>query len=399
MPRIAALIVAAGRGHRFGAEIPKQYCPIEGRMMLHHTILCFARHQSIDTIRVVIHPDDRQLYDQATAELGSASEKLGPPINGGSSRQDSVRLGLVDLASDPPESVLIHDAARPLVDVDTISKVIEATDIGMGAIAARAVSDSIARVQEGLIEETVDRSQLWAAQTPQGFRYSDILAAHQTAANSNQNHTDDAAVARAAGLRVTIVEGNSENFKVTTATDLDRAAVALGEATMQTRVGFGIDVHAFDKSPGGPDHKNNVNVILCGVAIPHPYELAGHSDADVGLHAATDAILGALGAGDIGDHFPPTDPQWKGTASHIFLEHAVALAQKAGLDLIHLDITLICEAPKIGPHRTAMTARLAEICGVAPTQISVKATTTERLGFTGRGEGIAAQAVATVGPT
>ena len=384
MTNVAALIVAAGRGHRFGGELPKQYADLAGAPVLRHTIAGFASHTDIDTVSVVIHPDDYPLYAAAAAGF-----ELAAPVDGGATRQLSVRAGLEaltgDLPNQRPDYVLIHDAARPLVDADTISRIVAALGSSAGAIAALPVVDTIARVQDGSIAGPVDRTDLWAAQTPQGFHFDVILAAHR-AAGDTQDLTDDASVARAAGVNVAVVAGTAENFKITTGTDLSRAAALLGSGT--TRVGMGYDVHKFSG--------NGDAVILCGVKIEHNSALAGHSDADVALHAITDAVLGAIGAGDIGDHFPPSDDRWAGAPSDLFLTHAIDLVGTKNGRVVHLDLTLICEAPKIGPHRRAMVENLARIAGLDATQVSVKATTTEGLGFTGRGEGIAAQAVATL---
>jgi 2-C-methyl-D-erythritol 4-phosphate cytidylyltransferase/2-C-methyl-D-erythritol 2,4-cyclodiphosphate synthase len=296
-----------------------------------------------------------------------------------------VRLGLESLAAAPPARVLIHDAARPFVDRGTIDRVLAALDDAPGAIPALPVKDTVKRGLSGRVAETLDRTALWRAQTPQGFDYAAIFAAHRAAQGSELS--DDAAVAERAGLAVRLVAGSEANFKVTTAEDLEQAERLLLARHGDVRTGQGFDVHAF--GPG--DH-----VWLCGVKVAHEGGLVGHSDADVGLHALTDAILGALGAGDIGQHFPPSDPKWRGAPSHLFLSHAGALVASAGGRIAHLDVTLICERPKIGPHRDAMVARIAEILGLERGRISVKATTTEGLGFTGRGEGIAAQAVATI---
>ncbi|MCZ6763496.1 MAG: 2-C-methyl-D-erythritol 4-phosphate cytidylyltransferase, partial [Alphaproteobacteria bacterium] len=294
MTQTTALIVAAGRGSRFRGEVPKQYVALAGEPVLRHTVRAFKDHGAVASVRVVIHPDDRSHYDAAAVGLG-----LDPPVEGGASRQESVRLGLESLAGDPPDYILVHDAARPLVDHGTISRVIDALELGPGAIAALPLGDSIARVADGFIQEPVDRDGLWAAQTPQGFRYAELLAAHRAAADGVQPYTDDAAVARAAGLAVAVVEGTPNNIKVTTADDLDRAAALLSQAVGVPRVGFGFDVHKFADPEPAVDA-----VLLCGVPVPHDRGLAGHSDADVGLHAITDAVLGAIGAGDIGDHFP-----------------------------------------------------------------------------------------------
>jgi len=384
MTKTVALVVAAGRGRRFGGPLPKQYADLAGRPVLGHALARLTAHPRIDRVQAVIHPDDRALYDRAAAGL-----ELAEPTAGGPSRNDSVRLGLESLAPSAPETVLIHDGARPFVGAAVIDRVLDALDTSAGAIAALPVTDTLKRGADGRIAGTLDRAGLWRAQTPQGFRFADILAAHQTFAGPEL--TDDAAVAERAGLAVALVDGAPENIKVTTPDDLARAErwLAGGLAGMQeTRVGQGFDVHRF-----GPGDR----VMLCGVAVPHEAGLLGHSDADVGLHALTDAILGALGAGDIGQHFPPSDARWKDAESDVFLRHAGGLVAEAGGSIRHLDVTLICERPKIGPHRAAMVARIAELLGIAAGRVSVKATTTEGLGFTGRGEGIAAQATATLG--
>jgi 2-C-methyl-D-erythritol 4-phosphate cytidylyltransferase/2-C-methyl-D-erythritol 2,4-cyclodiphosphate synthase len=374
-----AIVVAAGRGSRLGGDLPKQYREIGGRTLLARSAGAFVDHPEIAGVRVVIHPDDRMHYDAATAGLD-----LLPPVPGGSSRQESVYFGLRSLAQAAPDSVLIHDGARPFIAAETISAVIGALDTSPGAIAAVPVVDTLKRARAGTIAGTVEREGLWRAQTPQGFRYDAILAAHTAAAG--EALTDDAAVAERAGIAVALVESAEENFKVTTEDDLDRARRLLGGGG-DIRTGMGFDVHRF--GPG--DH-----VWLCGIAVPHDHGLIGHSDADAGLHALTDAILGAISEGDIGRHFPPGDPQWKDAPSALFLARAGELVGEHQGDILGLDLTLICEAPRIGPHVAAMTARVAEILDLAPGRVSVKATTTERLGFTGRGEGIAAQAVATV---
>ena len=375
-----AVIVAAGRGQRYGADLPKQYLSLAGRSLLQRSASAFSGHPSVDGVRVVIHPDDRALYDHAVAGLA-----LLEPTAGGDSRQDSVRLGLISLEELKPERVLIHDAARPAVGADLIDRVLAALDGAPGAIPALAVNDTLKRAGgDGLIAETVERAGLWRAQTPQGFRYGDILDAHRAA--EGRALTDDAAVAEAAGLAVALVAGDEGNLKVTSEGDLARLAAMIGGA-LESRTGMGFDVHAF--GPG--DH-----VMLCGVRLAHERGLVGHSDADVGLHALVDAVLGALGAGDIGDHFPPGDSQWSGADSVLFAEHARGLVAAAGGVISHLDVTLACEQPRIGPHRAAMVSRLAEAFGVERGRVNVKATTTERLGFLGRGEGIAALAVATL---
>jgi len=380
MTSCVALVVAAGRSTRLGAALPKQYLPLAGKPLLRYSLETLARHPAIGHVRVVFNPDDHAHYDVASRGLD-----LLPPVAGGAARQDSVRLGLESLDSLAAEHVLIHDGARPFLDTGTIDRVLAALDQAPGAIPALPLRDTVKRGADGIVTDTVDRSSLWRAQTPQGFHYRPILAAHRAAAGSDLS--DDAAVAERAGLAVRLVAGSEENFKVTTGDDLLQAERLLAARQGDIRTGQGFDVHAF--GPG--DH-----VWLCGVKLPHGQGLIGHSDADVGLHALTDAILGALGAGDIGVHFPPGDAKWRGAPSHLFLRHAADLVAAAGGSIAHVDVTLICERPKIGPHRDAMVTRMAEILAIETRRVSVKATTTEKLGFTGRGEGIAGQAVATL---
>jgi 2-C-methyl-D-erythritol 4-phosphate cytidylyltransferase/2-C-methyl-D-erythritol 2,4-cyclodiphosphate synthase len=377
MTSCVALVVAAGRGTRLGAPLPKQYLPLAGKPLLRYSLETLARHPGIGHVRVVFNPDDGEHYEAASRGLD-----LLPPVPGGAARQDSVRLGLESLDILNTERVLIHDGARPFLDTGTIDRVLAALDQAPGAIPALPLRDTVKRGADGIVMDTVDRASLWRAQTPQGFHYRPILAAHRAAAGSDLS--DDAAVAERAGLAVRLVAGSEENFKVTTADDLLQAERLLAARQGDIRTGQGFDVHAF--GPG--DH-----VWLCGVKIPHGQGLIGHSDADVGLHAVTDAVLGALGAGDIGVHFPPGDAKWRGAPSHLFLRHAADLVAAAGGTIAHVDVTLICERPKIGAHRDSMVARMAEILGIETRRVSVKATTTEKLGFTGRGEGIAAQAV------
>ncbi len=384
---IIAVIVAAGRGARAGAGGPKQYRSLAGRAVIARTVEAFLNHPDIDAVRVIIHRDDRAEYNAALGELAK-HRKLLEPVTGGAERQDSVRLGLESFADERPHRVLIHDAARPFIDYKTITRVINALDKSDGAIAALPVHDTIKR--EGAdkrIAATVPREALWRAQTPQGFHFDKILAAHRAA--EGKALTDDAAVAEAAKLSVALVPGSPDNMKITQAEDFGMAETLLGrKAThMEYRTGHGFDVHAFEEGKA---------VIICGVEIPHTHKLKGHSDADVGMHALTDAILGAIGEGDIGDHFPPSDPKWKGAPSHVFLEKARDLVAAHNGSITHCDVTLICEAPKIGPHRDRMRAALALILDIEERRISVKATTTEELGFTGRREGIAAMATATV---
>ena len=386
---IVAIIVAAGRGARAGSGGPKQYRPLAGEAVLARTARAFLDHPGINAVRVIINADDGDLYAQAMAGL-TANKKLIAPVFGGKERQDSVRLGLESLETRAPAIVLIHDAARPFIDAATISRVIEAARLNGGAIAALPVFDTLKKSDGGaqaLIGDTVPRDGLWRAQTPQGFRFGAILAAHRAVAG--EALTDDAAVAERAGIKVSLVAGSPDNMKITQAEDFGMAEILLGrkKSMMEFRSGHGFDVHEFEDGNA---------VILCGVAVPHEKKLKGHSDADAGMHALTDAILGAIGAGDIGDHFPPSEAKWKGAPSRIFLEKARDLVAEKGGAITHCDVTLICEAPKIGPHRAAMRAALAEILAVQVDRVSVKATTTEQLGFTGRREGIAALATATV---
>ncbi|MEM8772825.1 MAG: bifunctional 2-C-methyl-D-erythritol 4-phosphate cytidylyltransferase/2-C-methyl-D-erythritol 2,4-cyclodiphosphate synthase [Pseudomonadota bacterium] len=386
MPQTAAIIVAAGRGTRAGAGGPKQYRDLAGRSVISRTAEAFLGHPDIAVVRVIIHKDDAGIYEEAMGSLID-HPKLAPPVTGGAERQDSVRYGVESFQADGPQRILIHDAARPFIDAATISRVIDALEKHEGAIAALPVHDTIKRANgDTMISATVPREALWRAQTPQGFRYQSILAAHRAA--EGKTLTDDAAVAEDAGLSVALVAGSPDNMKITQAEDFGMAEIILGrKKTMEYRTGHGFDVHAFEDGDA---------CIICGVKIPHEKKLKGHSDADVGMHALTDAILGALGAGDIGDHFPPSDPQWKGAPSRVFLEKACELVIEAGGAVTHCDVTLMCEAPKIGPHREKMRSALSEILNINTTRISVKATTTEQLGFTGRREGVAAMATATV---
>jgi 2-C-methyl-D-erythritol 4-phosphate cytidylyltransferase/2-C-methyl-D-erythritol 2,4-cyclodiphosphate synthase len=377
-PVCDVIVVAAGRGQRFSGpgDAPKQYALLGGQAVLRRAVRAFLGHGAIRSVVPVIHPDDRALFDAATAGL-----TLAAPVLGGATRQESVRRGLEALAADPPAWVLIHDAARPGVDHGVIDRVLEGLRHAPGVIPSLPVADTLKRVNAARdIDATLPRENLMRAQTPQGFHFAEILAAHRAA--KDLNLTDDAAVLEHGGRRVLTVIGAEGNFKITTADDLMR----MEQTMLETRVGQGFDVHRFTAG----DH-----VMLCGVRVPHTQTLLGHSDADVALHAATDAILGAIGAGDIGAHFPPSDPAYKNAPSDKFLAHAMELLRARGGQLINLDLTIICERPKIGPHRAAMVARVADIAGIEASRISVKATTTEGLGFTGRAEGIAAQAVAT----
>jgi 2-C-methyl-D-erythritol 4-phosphate cytidylyltransferase/2-C-methyl-D-erythritol 2,4-cyclodiphosphate synthase len=374
---VAAVIVAAGRGLRAGGGLPKQWRTIAGRAVAAWTLDAFRTSPLVGPIALVLHPDDMGLAP------GYAGHRGVVVAEGGATRDASVRAGLEALLPLAPESVLIHDVARPCVTHDLIARVVEALETADAAAPALAVTDALWRGADGLVTGTVDRTGLFRAQTPQGFRFPLILDAHR---RHGGGAADDVEVARAAGLDVTIVPGEERNLKITTPEDFARAERFLRDA-MDIRTGNGFDVHAF--GPGD-------SVVLCGITVPHAQGLVGHSDADVGMHALTDAIYGALAAGDIGRHFPPSDARWKGADSALFLEHAVELAAVRGYRVSNADVTLICERPKIGPHAGAMQARLEAIMGLEAGRISVKATTSEQLGFTGREEGIAAIATVTL---
>jgi 2-C-methyl-D-erythritol 4-phosphate cytidylyltransferase/2-C-methyl-D-erythritol 2,4-cyclodiphosphate synthase len=384
----AALIVAAGQGRRTGASIPKQYATLGAEAVLTRTLRVFLDHPAVDLVIVAIAAADRAPYDQA---IGEGHPKLLPAAVGGVTRQRSVLNGLHALRPQAPARVLIHDAARPFVTSDVIDRVLQALQHSPAAIAALPLADTLKRAgPDGCIAATIDRAGLWRAQTPQGFRYDAILEAHEAAAAAGRDDlTDDAAVAEWAGLAVELVEGSEANVKLTTAQDMASAALLAQApaALADIRTGQGFDVHRLVAG----DH-----VWLCGVRIPHTQALEGHSDADVGLHALTDALLGAIGDGDIGQHFPNSDPAWRGAASHLFLADAARRVGERGGAISNVDVTILCEAPRIAPHREAMRARIAEILRIEVSRVAVKATTTEGLGFTGRREGIAALAVATV---
>ena len=380
--RVHVLVVAAGKGLRAGGDLPKQYQDLAGQSVLRRTLTRFHQHPEVDAVTAVIADGAAELFTQCAAGL----DKVTAAVPGGAERQVSVRLGLEAIARHAPDIVLIHDGARPLVSNATIAKVIAAAARDRAALAALPVADTLKRETEAQTTlETVPRAGLWRAQTPQGFDFATILDLHQRFAERD-DMTDDASLCEAAGIPVTLVEDRADNIKITRPDDFVMAERLL-ETNMETRVGSGFDVHAFEEGS---------SVTLCGVDIPHTAKLKGHSDADVGMHALTDAIYGALADGDIGHHFPPSDNQWRGASSDVFLKHAMdRLAQRGGR-LILADVTLMCEAPKVGPHRDAMRQQLAEIMGVSVDRVAVKATTTEKLGFTGRGEGIAARATATI---
>ena len=374
MTKVTALIVGAGAGSRMGSELPKQYRLLAGKSVLAHAVDALASHSRIDAVRVVIGEDQRDI-----ARIALGDREVGALIIGGAERSDSVRAGLAAVGDG---IVLVHDAARPFCPPDVIDRLLDALSRGDGAVPVLAVADTLAK-GIGSIDAMVDRSGLIRVQTPQAFHAEDLLYAM---AEVRGRATDESSVLVAAGLKVITVEGDSMLDKLTTAADWDRAEARLA-ASMISRTGSGFDVHAFAGS--GP-------IMLGGVEVAHDRGLSGHSDADVALHSITDALLGAAALGDIGDHFPPSDPQWKGAASDQFLAHAASLIRARGGTIDHVDCTIICEAPKVGPHRLAMRERIAAILGIPLDRVSIKATTTERLGFTGRGEGMAAQAVATI---
>lgn len=374
-----ALIVAAGKGERFGTAVPKQYACLGGIPILTRSIGAFVDHPRIDAVRVVIGADDRDHYEAATRDIA-----LLEPVVGGATRQATVREGLESLVALAPERVLVHDAARPLVSKAVIDRVIDALDRFPAALPVVPVVDTLKQLAEGEVVGEANRRGLGRAQTPQGFRYQAILAAHRSVEGTR--YTDDTAIAAAAGLAVAWVAGEERNLKLTVPEDHMVAERLLG-GVPRWRTGLGFDVHAF-----APDRP----LVLCGVRIPHEFGLAGHSDADAAFHAVTDAILGTIAAGDIGSHFPPSDERWRDADSAMFLRHAADLLAAKGGRVENVDLVIVCERPKIGPHREAMAQRTAEVLGLGADRIGIKATTSERMGFTGRGEGIAVQAVVSV---
>lgn len=385
---IAVIVVAAGRGERAssgGDGTPKQYRLLAGKPVLSRTIEAFLGRDDITWVLPVIHAEQTGNF----ASLGLAEPRLLPPVTGGTTRQASVLAGLTALSPKVPDIVLIQDAARPLVSSEVIGGVIEALRGHDAALPVVPVTDTIKRSTDGrTVAATEDRQTLFAAQTPQGFRFPQILSAHLRAGRMPREFTDDAAIAEWAGLTVALTPGSTQNIKITHPEDFARAERLLGrETTMETRVGTGFDVHSFEAGNA---------VWLGGVEIAHSAKLKGHSDADVALHALTDAIYGALGEGDIGKHFPPSDPQWRGAASSIFLAHAAGLVAERQGRIVNLDVTIVCEAPKVGPHVEAMKAAISSVCGISANRVAIKATTSEQLGFTGRGEGIVAMASASI---
>jgi 2-C-methyl-D-erythritol 4-phosphate cytidylyltransferase / 2-C-methyl-D-erythritol 2,4-cyclodiphosphate synthase len=383
----AAIIVAAGRGARARSALadPKQFAPIGIETVLAKSIAAFERHEKISIVQPVIQADDRKLYEAAVPR----HDRVESPVSGGSTRQESVYAGLAALVGRGVDRVLIHDGARPFIDHRTITDVLDAIGTGICALPAYPQPDTLKRVDEnGFVSETISRQNIFCAQTPQGFKFAEILAAHETLRISGRNDCgDDAQVAELAGMRVRVVPSTAANAKLTTAQDIEAAITSAATAVPDLRIGNGYDVHAL--VPGDA-------VRLCGVKIPFDRRLEGHSDADVGLHALTDALLGAMAMGDIGDHFPPTDQKWRGASSDLFLRHAAELVAQAGGLITNLDVTLLCEAPKLAPYRQAMRECIATTAGIEVARVSVKATTGEGLGFVGRREGIAALATAMV---
>jgi 2-C-methyl-D-erythritol 4-phosphate cytidylyltransferase / 2-C-methyl-D-erythritol 2,4-cyclodiphosphate synthase len=386
--QVAVVVVAAGQGTRAGGDRPKQFRRIGDESLLRRTLLMLVEAPNVGLVQPVIRPEDRDLFDHAAAKLD-----VLPPAFGGATRQASVRAGLEALAGRKPHIVLVHDAARPFATPALVARAIAAAEKNGAAVPAVAVTDTVKAVDDaGFVAQTLDRSRLRAIQTPQGFAFAPLLDAHRKAkAAGREDFTDDAALAEWAGMKVAVFDGEPGNIKITNSDDFLRAETMHFAQLADVRTGTGIDVHAFAQGSEMGDH-----VILGGVRIPHGQKLSGHSDADVVLHAATDALLGALADGDIGAHFPPSDPQWKGASSDRFLAFAVERVKARGGRIAHIDITVVCEAPKIGPYRDAIRAKIAEIADIAADRVAVKATTSEKLGFTGRGEGIAAYATATI---
>ena len=381
MTQCFALVLAAGHGSRFGSDIPKQYTSLGGKPILRYALEALVFHPKIDQVRVVIRPEDEKLYIALSHDL-----PLMSPVLGGATRQDSTRNGLDSFEKAPPQKILIHDGARPFPSKNLIREIIEQLDSFDAAIPGLPVHDTLKQISEtNLLEGTIERRNIVRAQTPQGFRYRAISRAHDLA--EENLFYDDSEIAKKAGLTVSVIKGDPNNLKITTAEDLIHGSYVLEENVMSFRTGIGFDVHKF--GPG--DH-----IVLGGVKIDHNQALIGHSDADVLLHAITDAILGSIAAGDIGTHFPDTDPQWQNVESSIFLKRAGECLSELGGKIINIDATVICEKPKINPYKNAIAANISSVLGLNPACVSIKATTTEQLGFTGRSEGIASQAVVSV---
>tara|TARA_Y100000588_G_scaffold380311_1_gene463970 strand:+ start:398 stop:1567 length:1170 start_codon:yes stop_codon:yes gene_type:complete len=377
-----ALILSGGAGQRFGDVIPKQYLPLVDRAVIRHAVDAFLNHPNIDHVRIVRRPQDQIFYDNVFDDL-----KILEPVDAGETRQDSARLGLESLKDLDPDTVLIHDGARPFPTEELITRTLDALKVYPAAIPVLPVLDTIKEINtnKNLVNKTINREKLFRAQTPQGFNFKSILNAHRK--NAKKELTDDAMIAEKDNLEIATVLGDKINLKITTPEDLKLARKFFMQRNGDSRVGTGYDVHTFEKG----DH-----VMLCGVKIPYKRGLKGHSDADIGIHALTDAILGAIAEGDIGSHFPPTEKKWQNASSSIFLMHAASLVKKLDGRIINVDITIICEEPKIAPYQNQMRQQISKILTLPVSSTSIKATTTEKLGFLGRGEGIAAQAVATV---
>jgi 2-C-methyl-D-erythritol 4-phosphate cytidylyltransferase/2-C-methyl-D-erythritol 2,4-cyclodiphosphate synthase len=391
MEKIVALITACGRGNRFnrGEGIPKQYLPLAGIPMLRHSILAFLNHPQVSDVLCVIHPDDVELYEQSTIGLD-----LLNPVFGGETRQSSIRIGLEELIDYKPNKVLIHDGVRPFVSKRIINGILEKLESHPAVIPAIAVEDTIKKIGDGKIEWTLERENLWRAQTPQGFLYQDILNSH--IAFKDLNFTDDSALNEYAGIPVAIVPGSQNNFKITTEEDYDRAKhmipFLIDDYREETRCGIGFDVHGFRKIENDEDNF----IRLCGTEIEFDKKILAHSDGDVGIHALIDALLGAIGQGDIGEHFPPSEQKWKNCDSREMLKKVYGIIQKSSASILNIDLTIICERPKILKYKNKMKEELSAILGVSSQRINIKATTTEKLGFIGREEGIACQAIASI---
>lgn len=391
MEKIVALITACGRGNRFnrGEGIPKQYLPLAGIPMLRHSIMAFLNHPQVSDVLCVIHPDDIELYEQSTIGLD-----LLNPVFGGETRQASIRIGLEELIDYKPNKVLIHDGVRPFVSKRIINGILEKLESHPAVIPAIAVEDTIKKIGDGKIEWTLERENLWRAQTPQGFLYQDILNSH--IAFKNLNFTDDSALNEYAGIPVAIVPGSQNNFKITTEEDYDRAKhmipFLIDDYREETRCGIGFDVHGFRKI----ENDENNFIRLCGTEIEFDKKILAHSDGDVGIHALIDALLGAIGQGDIGEHFPPSEQKWKNCDSREMLKKVYELIQKSSASILNIDLTIICEKPKILKYKNKMKEEISAILGISTQRINIKATTTEKLGFIGREEGIACQAIASV---
>ena len=391
MEKIVALITACGRGNRFnrGEGIPKQYLPLAGIPMLRHSIMAFLNHPQVSDVLCVIHPDDIELYEQSTIGLD-----LLNPVFGGETRQSSIRIGLEELIDYKPNKVLIHDGVRPFVSKRIINGILEKLESHPAVIPAIAVEDTIKKIGDGKIEWTLERENLWRAQTPQGFLYQDILNSH--IAFKDLNFTDDSALNEYAGIPVAIVPGSQNNFKITTEEDYDRAKhmipFLIDDYREETRCGIGFDVHGFRKIENDEDNF----IRLCGTEIEFDKKILAHSDGDVGIHALIDALLGAIGRGDIGEHFPPSEQKWKNCDSREMLKKVYGIIQKSSASILNIDLTIICEKPKILKYKNKMKEELSAILGISTQRINIKATTTEKLGFIGREEGIACQAIATL---